>query len=407
MGDRSRSPARDQHGIFGIQNISKAYKFLTGKRHHHDSKTSPRQDASESISKSVKAKKKEKKYIDDDDSSTKNFNHRRSVDDSCLTRSSSSFFSKTSSRRSHTPSPRPTYLSKSSSKKSSTPSPMSGLLRSISRRGTYSETEIPSPSSPMPSPSSAKGGNLTPKSSSSVKGGNVTPRSPSSAKGNVAEAEEKTDEINATSLSRNISRRSTTPIIFSQSQTTTRKKPSPIEKKLECTLEELCLGGVKKIKITKDVIIDPGVVIQQEDILRIKLKPGWRKGTKITFEGKGDEKPGYLPADIIFLIEEKKHPLFKRKGDDLEIAAEIPLVSALTGCSLAVPLLGGETMNIAVHDIIYHGYEKVIQGQGMPFPLEDGGVKRGDLRITFLVIFPNELTDEQKSETCKILEECF
>ncbi|GAV61179.1 hypothetical protein CFOL_v3_04707, partial [Cephalotus follicularis] len=140
-------------------------------------------------------------------------------------------------------------------------------------------------------------------------------------------------------LSRNVSRRSTTPIIFSQSQTTTRRKPPPIEQKLECTLEELCEGSIKKIKISKDVIME-GIIVKEVEVLKIKLKPGWKKGTKITFEGKGDERPGYLPADIIFLIEEKRHPLFKRRGDDLEIAAEIPLVKALTGCTLSVPLLG-------------------------------------------------------------------
>lgn len=67
----------------------------------------------------------------------------------------------------------------------------------------------------------------------------------------------------------------------------------------------------------------------------------------VPFEGKGDEKPGYLPTDIIFVIEEKKHPLFRRKDDDLEIVVEIPLLKALTGCSLSVPLLGGGKKSIS------------------------------------------------------------
>ncbi|MBA0640973.1 hypothetical protein Goklo_025572, partial [Gossypium klotzschianum] len=143
------------------------------------------------------------------------------------------------------------------------------------------------------------------------------------------------------------------------------------------------------------------MIVKQEETLTINVKPGWTKGTKVTFEGKGDEKPGYLPADIIFTIQEKRHELFKRTGDDLEIVVEIPLVKALTGCSLSVPLLGGETMSIHVSEVIYPGYEKVIHGQGMP---NVKGDKRGDLRITFLVKFPAELSDEQRSETCSILE---
>ncbi|KAI3412601.1 DnaJ_C domain-containing protein, partial [Psidium guajava] len=196
-------------------------------------------------------------------------------------------------------------------------------------------------------------------------------------------------------LSRNMSRKGSTPIMFSQ--TAARRKPAPIDKKLECTLEELCLGSVKKVKIKRDVISDTGI-IQEEETLKINVKPGWKKGTKISFEGKGDERPGYLPADIVFSIEEKRHPLFKRRGDDLEIAVEIPLVQALTGCTLSVPLLGGEDMRVTFDEIIFPGYEKAIPGQGMPNPKENG--KRGDLRLTFFVEFPDDLDDEQRSEIC-------
>lgn len=55
------------------------------------------------------------------------------------------------------------------------------------------------------------------------------------------------------------SKRNTTPIIFSQS--TSRRKPQPIEKKLECTLEELCHGCVKKVMITRDFIATTGYVL--------------------------------------------------------------------------------------------------------------------------------------------------
>lgn len=134
------------------------------------------------------------------------------------------------------------------------------------------------------------------------------------------------------------------------------------------------------------------------------MKPGWRKGTKIMFEGKGDEKPGYLPADIILLIDEKRHPLYEREGDDLEIVVEIPLVNALTGCSISIPLLGGDNMTLSFDDIIYPGYEKVIRGQGMPNPKEQS--RRGDLRIKFLVEFPVELSDEQRAEAVDILRDC-
>lgn len=150
--------------------------------------------------------------------------------------------------------------------------------------------------------------------------------------------------------------------------------------------------------------LDDRLIVQEEEILMIQVKPGWKKGTKITFEGKGDERPGTLPADIIFSIDEKKHPLFKREGDDLELGVEVPLVQALTGCTIPVPLLGGGQITLSIDDIIYPGYDKIIPGQGMPISKE--GCKRGDLRLKFLVEFPTGLTDDQRSDVVSILQEC-
>lgn len=146
------------------------------------------------------------------------------------------------------------------------------------------------------------------------------------------------------------------------------------------------------------------LITKQEEILKIKVKPGWKKGTKITFEGKGDERLGTLPADIIFIIDEKRHPLFKREGDDLELGVEVPLVEALTGCTISVPILGGENKSLSFDEILYPGYEKIIPGQGMPKSKEQG--MRGNLRLKFLVEFPKDLSDEQRSQVLSVLNEC-
>ncbi|XLT02309.1 hypothetical protein HN51_051660 [Arachis hypogaea] len=147
-------------------------------------------------------------------------------------------------------------------------------------------------------------------------------------------------------------------------------------------------------------------MVQEIEILKIEVKPRWRKGTKIKFEGKGDEKPGYFPAGIVFIIEEKKHNLFIREGNNgLEICIEIPLVDALTRCSFPIPILGGEKLNLSFENtVVYPGYMKVINGQGMPTLKNDG--KRGNLHVKFLVDFPKELNNEQWQEAFRILENC-
>ncbi len=71
------------------------------------------------------------------------------------------------------------------------------------------------------------------------------------------------------------------------------------------------------IKKTKTLVDASGKAVEVERILSIDVKKGWKAGTKITFPKEGDERPGTEPADIIFVLEEKPHPLFKREGDDL------------------------------------------------------------------------------------------
>ncbi|XP_062097507.1 uncharacterized protein LOC133803471 [Humulus lupulus] len=194
------------------------------------------------------------------------------------------------------------------------------------------------------------------------------------------------------------------PIMFSNSSG--MLKPPPIEKKLECTLEELCYGCQKKLKITRDVINDLGRIVEEEELLTIKVKPGWKKGTKITFEGMGNEKAGSYPADIIFIIAEKRHQLFRREGDDLEFAIRIPLVKALTGCKISIPLLGGEKMRLTVDDVIHPGFVKIVPNQGMTVA-KDRGIRRrrGDLRVVFLVDFPSHLSDHQRLDVLTILQD--
>ncbi|RWW00378.1 hypothetical protein GW17_00036661 [Ensete ventricosum] len=105
------------------------------------------------------------------------------------------------------------------------------------------------------------------------------------------------------------------------------------------------------------------LIVGKEETQTIWIKPGWKKGTKITFEGKGDERPGCFPADIVFVISEKEHPIFKRVGNDLVLKAEVPLVNALTGWSFSFRLPTGEKMNCSFQDeIIYPEYEKRCKG---------------------------------------------
>lgn len=108
-------------------------------------------------------------------------------------------------------------------------------------------------------------------------------------------------------------------------KTTSRQDPA-IEHDLYVTLDEVLKGCTKKMKITKKVLNTDGRSTRKEDkVLTIHIKPGWKAGTKITFQKEGDQCVSSVPADIVFIIRDKPHPLFKRDGADIKYASKISL----------------------------------------------------------------------------------
>ncbi|XP_061343002.1 uncharacterized protein LOC133289149 isoform X2 [Gastrolobium bilobum] len=138
-----------------------------------------------------------------------------------------------------------------------------------------------------------------------------------------------------------------------------------------------------------------------EEILTIEIKPGWKKGTKITFPEKGNEQRGVIPADLVFVIDEKPHSVFKRDGNDLVVTQKISLVEALTGYTAQLTTLDGRNLTIPINSVVSPTYEEVVKGEGMPIPKEPS--KKGNLRIKFNIKFPSRLTSEQKSGIKRLL----
>ncbi|KAJ4830576.1 hypothetical protein Tsubulata_017032 [Turnera subulata] len=182
---------------------------------------------------------------------------------------------------------------------------------------------------------------------------------------------------------------------------TAPRKAAPIENTLPCSLEELYKGTTKKMKISREIADASGKTLPVEEILTIEIKPGWKKGTKITFPEKGNEQPNVIPADLVFIIDEKPHSTFTREGNDLVMTKKISLVEALTGCTINITTLDGRNLAITVSNVIHPDYEEVVPREGMPIPKDPS--KKGNLRIKFNIKFPTRLTAEQKSGIKKLL----
>lgn len=172
------------------------------------------------------------------------------------------------------------------------------------------------------------------------------------------------------------------------------RKGAMIERTLPCSLEDLFKGTTKKMKISRDVSDGTGRSTTVEEILAIEIRPGWKKGTKITFPEKGNEQRGVIPSDLVFIIDEKPHAVFKRDGNDLVVTQKISLAEALTGYTAQITTLDGRSLTIPVNSVISPTYEEVVKGEGMPIPKEP--TRKGNLRIKFDIKFPTRLTSDQK-----------
>jgi len=169
------------------------------------------------------------------------------------------------------------------------------------------------------------------------------------------------------------------------------------------TFYNLRLLGNTCFRVHKFTLFGVGSKLETvEEILKIDIKPGWKKGTKITFPGKGNQEAEASAADdLIFVVDEKPHALFKRDGNDLVVTQKILLVEALVGKTLNLTTLDGRELTIQVTDVVKPKFVLVVPNEGMPISKELG--KKGNLRIKFDVMFPSRLTTQQKYELKRIL----
>ena len=99
----------------------------------------------------------------------------------------------------------------------------------------------------------------------------------------------------------------------------------------QVSLEDLCTGVTKKMKITRQVLNPDGRTTRAEEkLLTIDVKPGWKAGTKVTFAREGDQAPNTIPADVVFVIRDKPHPVFARDGADIKYRAKVSLRDVCT-----------------------------------------------------------------------------
>ncbi|CAL9108594.1 unnamed protein product [Musa textilis] len=143
-------------------------------------------------------------------------------------------------------------------------------------------------------------------------------------------------------------------------------------------------------------------VVQEKKVLEVHVEKGMQHGQKIVFQGEADEAPDTVTGDIIFVVQLKEHPKFRRKDDDLYIDHTICLTEALCGFQFVLTHLDGRQLLIKSNpgEVVKPGQYKAIDDEGMPH--HGRPFMKGRLYVQFNVEFPD--TGVFSPDQCRALE---
>ncbi|KAL7487823.1 hypothetical protein ACHAW6_013438 [Cyclotella cf. meneghiniana] len=229
------------------------------------------------------------------------------------------------------------------------------------------------------------------------------------------------------------------------------RKGESVNHPLKVSLEDLYNGKTAKIAINRQVIVGEskmctacdgqGVVVElrqialgmvqqlqrrctecggqgycadkrkERKVLEVHVEKGMKHNQKIVFRGLADEKPNMEPGDVNFIVQEKEHDVFKRKGADLLVTKTLSLNEALCGFEWIIKHLDGREIVIKSKpgEVIKpeasssHPFVKIVPNEGMPS--HGNPFVKGNLYVLFRVEFPSdgELSEKAVKELKKVL----
>ncbi len=139
-------------------------------------------------------------------------------------------------------------------------------------------------------------------------------------------------------------------------------------------------------------------IVQSEEVIEINIPAGVQDGMQISFSGKGNAGArNGVNGDLIVQIEELKHDVFERDGNNLCMQSYITFSQAVQGTSLEVPTLDGK-VKFKIEQGMQSGKVYRLKGKGLP---DVNGYGRGDMLVRVDVWIPKSFTKDEK----KILDE--
>ncbi|SFM65483.1 curved DNA-binding protein [Chitinophaga sp. YR627] len=128
--------------------------------------------------------------------------------------------------------------------------------------------------------------------------------------------------------------------------------------------------------------------------VRITVPAGIANGQVIKLKGHGAPGGNGGPnGDLYITFVIAEDPAFKRVDNDLYMNVETDLYTAMLGGDLTIDTLSGK-IKLKVKPETQNGTKVRLKGKGFPVYKQDGAF--GDLIITYSVLLPTNLTEEQK-----------
>ncbi len=128
--------------------------------------------------------------------------------------------------------------------------------------------------------------------------------------------------------------------------------------------------------------------------LRVDIPAGVREGSRIRLAGKGEPGPRGGPAGDLYVVTHvADSPIFRRKGENVEVEVPLTVPEALRGATIEVPTLRGQAKRLKVPAGTAHGTVQRLRGEG---PARLGGKGNGDIHYRFVIELPHKLSAEQQ-----------
>jgi molecular chaperone DnaJ len=137
---------------------------------------------------------------------------------------------------------------------------------------------------------------------------------------------------------------------------------------------------------------------------RVNIPAGVRDGSRVRLAGKGE--PGRNagpPGDLYVITRVRSSPVFKRKGDHVEVEVPLTIPEAIRGAEVEVPTLHGRK-KLRVPAGTKHGTVQRLRGEGPPKLKTGSRPPNGDIHYRFVIDVPATLSAEQSEAVDKLSE---